>query len=142
MSPRKDLILAVNAGSSSLKISLFSLSGASVKHDNATESPAHLIVNSSIDKISSPPATFTFSYTDPNLSSRNIKKQELGDAVKDHSSAFAHFLERLKEEGGVERHQIRHVCHRVVHGGDYTEPVIVSKESYHHLENLTNLAPL
>lgn len=32
--------------------------------------------------------------------------------------------------------------HRVVHGGDYTAPRVITRETYHHLEALTDLAPL
>ena len=34
------------------------------------------------------------------------------------------------------------VCHRVVHGGDYETPQIINEDTYHHLEALTDLAPL
>lgn len=33
-------------------------------------------------------------------------------------------------------------CHRVVHGGDYDTPKVINEETYHHLEELTDLAPL
>lgn len=33
-------------------------------------------------------------------------------------------------------------CHRVVHGGDYDAPKVITQETYHHLEELTDLAPL
>lgn len=140
MADHKNLILAVNAGSSSLKISLFRRS-ASSRHSSSDTNPVTLILTSSIENVSSPPASFSFSHADPSSSSKNIKKQSVDD-IKDHSSAFGHFLERLKKEGNIEREAIVQVCHRVVHGGDYTEPVIISKESYHHLEKLTDLAPL
>lgn len=50
-----------------------------------------------------------------------------------HSRAF---------QSGVKNSSITIVCHRVVHGGDYAEPVIISSKEYHHIEKLTDLAPL
>jgi acetate kinase len=132
------LILAINAGSSSLKISLFSLRS---EHASSSNSPVNLILTSSLDGISSPPATFSFSFSDPSKSDKTIKKEKVED-VKDHASAFPHFLERLEKDGGIKQDDIKNVCHRVVHGGDYEKPVIVSQEAYHHIEALTDLAPL
>lgn len=34
------------------------------------------------------------------------------------------------------------ICHRVVHGGDYDAPQLIDSTTYHHLEALTDLAPL
>jgi acetate kinase len=134
------LILAINAGSSSLKISLFSLQSHE-SHASSSKSPVNLILTSSLDGISSPPATFSFSFSDPSKSDKAIKKETVED-VKDHASAFSHFLERLEKDGGIKQDDIKNVCHRVVHGGDYEKPVIVSQEAYHHIEALTDLAPL
>ena len=60
--PKRGLILAVNAGSSSLKISLFrrdgapSSSGSGLPHD-----VVDLLLTSTITNISAPPALFSFS---------------------------------------------------------------------------------
>jgi acetate kinase len=129
-----EYILAINAGSSSLKISLF-------LRTPDTESPVKLVLTSSLDGLTSSPATFSFSFADPSRSSQSVKKEEVQD-VDDHASAFAHFLHRLEKDGGIRKDSIKNVCHRVVHGGDYDRPVVVSKEAYHHIEALTDLAPL
>ncbi|KAH8103678.1 hypothetical protein DFH11DRAFT_1520697 [Phellopilus nigrolimitatus] len=34
------------------------------------------------------------------------------------------------------------MCHCVVHGGDYPRPVCISRKLYHHIESLSDLAPL
>ena len=109
------LILAVNAGSSSLKISLY-------RRD------VQLILLASISNISAPPAVFT-------LNGKHIP----ATSITDHPSAFACFLEHLDAN---QRNEIRHVCHRVVHGGDMTDRVVIDKKSYHHLSTLSDLAPL
>ncbi|KAG1773469.1 acetate and butyrate kinase [Suillus occidentalis] len=125
------LVLAVNAGSSSLKISLFRRSAGN---------PANpvLLLSSSISSIFAPPAKFKFSFVA--LQHRSLNEKV--DSIHDHASAFTHFLDRLKEEASVDLMDIKHIAHRVVHGGDYTSPVIISEESYHYIKRLTDLAPL
>ena len=139
--PKSGLILAVNAGSSSLKISLFrrdgapSSSGSGLPHD-----VVDLLLTSTITNISAPPALFSFSLASHG-EGREAKKEPAHD-IKDHASAFAHFLDYLKREASIDRGQIVHICHRVVHGGDYFKPVVITDESYHHIERLSDLAPL
>ncbi|KAI0041190.1 acetate kinase, partial [Auriscalpium vulgare] len=130
---RTGLILAVNAGSSSLKVSLYRLS-------SETESPVNLLLTSSISSISTPNPTFSFS-TESHPTGKNVKDAETAD-IKDHASAFAYFLDYLEREANIDREQIVHVCHRIVHGGDYYKPVIITDDTYHHIERLTDLAPL
>ncbi|KAF7985627.1 hypothetical protein HWV62_2127 [Athelia sp. TMB] len=127
---KKGHILSVNSGSSSLKISLYRLS------QQSNGEPIELLITSSISNISSPPAKFTFEPV-----SGKSQEGEV-DSIKDHTSAFAHFLDSLKKEASINRDDIAHVCHRVVHGGDYTGPVIISEDSFRHIEELTDLAPL
>lgn len=142
---RAGLILSLNSGSSSLKISLYRLSNssASSKFDpnDSTENPIELILTSSIESITTSP-TFSFSSASSSSDIRTAKNEPLQGNVKDHASAFAHFLDYMKKEADIDRDNIVHVCHRIVHGGDYSEPVIINNESYHHIEDLTDLAPL
>ncbi|KAF5367101.1 hypothetical protein D9758_003952 [Tetrapyrgos nigripes] len=137
---RNDLVLSVNTGSSSLKISLYKvLSPSEYKTSPASPEPVELLLTSSISNISSPPAKFSFK----NLrgeSTGSVKGQSI-DSIKDHSSAFAHFVEHLSKEADIDRNRIAHICHRVVHGGDYHDPVVISNKTYHHIEKLSDLAP-
>ncbi|KAK0204763.1 acetate and butyrate kinase [Desarmillaria ectypa] len=130
---RTGLILSANAGSSSLKISLYELVG-----DNA-ESPK-LLLTSSISNITAPPVKFSFAPLAVS-STPHIKNEEV-PAVTEHASAFAHFLDSLESKANIDKNRIVQVCHRVVHGGDYTDPVVISDETYHHIEKLSDLAPL
>ncbi|KIK98680.1 hypothetical protein PAXRUDRAFT_133679 [Paxillus rubicundulus Ve08.2h10] len=126
------LILAVNAGSSSLKISLFQ------RLPREPKTP-RLLLSSSISSISSPPAKFTFNHASTTPCSAYSSSEP---SIRDHESAFAHFLSRLKEDATIDHQEIQHTCHRVVHGGDYRDPVVISEQSYHHIEKLRDLAPL
>ncbi|KAI5989614.1 Acetokinase family-domain-containing protein [Pisolithus orientalis] len=144
------LILAVNAGSSSLKISLF---------QRQVNDPPRLVLTSSTSSISSPPAKFTFKIVDvPGSELTNSGHKESAEAdLRDHESAFGHFIDKLaryaedlkqatqavgKDRVNLELGQIRNVCHRVVHGGNYVEPVVITEQTYHHIERLSDLAPL
>ncbi|KAF7799808.1 hypothetical protein EIP86_011050 [Pleurotus ostreatoroseus] len=142
---RSGLILSVNAGSSSLKISLFRLafSLASLPHSHGlVKEPVELLLESSITNISAPPALFSFKFTSVAQKRGRESKKEPVKSIHDHSTAFAHFLDYLQQEADIDRSQIVHVCHRVVHGGDYLEPVTITNESYDHIERLSDLAPL
>ncbi|EJF64671.1 acetate and butyrate kinase [Dichomitus squalens LYAD-421 SS1] len=138
--PKSGLILAVNAGSSSLKISLFKRSPSPSPSPNDDSHAVELLLTSTIDNISAPPARFSFALA-AHAEGRETKKEPV-ERVRDHASAFAHFLDYLKREASIDRAQIVHVCHRVVHGGDYFKPVVITDESYHHIERLSDLAPL
>ncbi|KAH9957412.1 hypothetical protein BC827DRAFT_656376 [Russula dissimulans] len=37
---------------------------------------------------------------------------------------------------------VSYVWHRVVRGGNFHEPVVIDKETYHYIEQLSDLAPL
>ena len=128
-----DLVLSLNAGSSSLKISLYQRDLSS----SAAE-PVTLLLTSSISSISAPPAKFSF-----HLASDTRKSSEAPiDTIKDHDTAFSHFLKALRSQASIDEERIVYICHRVVHGGDYLEPVEITEESYHHIEKLSDLAPL
>lgn len=122
-------ILAVNAGSSSLKIALF-------RRDSESDTPVVLVLTSSILNISSPPAKFTFQ-----VQGSSAKKQDV-ETIHDHESGFTFFIDYLDRETDIQKASIVQICHRVVHGGDFTDPVIISDQTYHHIERLSDLAPL
>lgn len=117
------IILSINAGSSSLKVSIY---GPTV------DGPKHI-------------ATVTVSNieTEPEFeSSRNNLSDKERDTsnINDHDSALAYILNHLFRLIGKE--DITHVCHRVVHGGEYEDRVLITNETLHHLDNLSDLAPL
>ncbi|KAI0321767.1 Acetokinase family-domain-containing protein [Amylostereum chailletii] len=136
--PRRGLILSLNSGSSSLKVSLYR--PASPSSSNASEEPITLLLSSSITSILSKPK-FSFKTIHNDVSPCSVKDED-AEIVKDHESGFAHFLEYLEKKTDIDKTQISQACHRVVHGGDYTEPVVITDSSYHHIERLSDLAPL
>ena len=127
-----DLLLSVNAGSSSLKISLY-------QQSHAAPEAIKLVLSSSVSSITAPPAQFSFQLSSTENPSA---KDEPCEAITDHASAFAHFLQSLHSHASIQADRIVYICHRVVHGGDYNKPVLITQESYPHLEKLSDLAPL
>lgn len=148
--PTGNLILALNAGSSSLKMTLYT------RRDTTRSPEAHnkdtsgiqidRVLDASITNISSPPAIFKFKIprddATSSASAEAVNKEEEVISIEDHASAFAHFLRSLEQDASTRKDQIAYICHRVVHGGDYVEPVVIDNESYEAIEHLSDLAPL
>jgi len=127
------LILSVNAGSSSIKLSLYSASFGST--------PV-LLVKSSVSGLTSPPAKFSYS-NDANRV-HNVENRVCVE-VTDQSSALELFLKHLGRDESLKEHgtgDIQLVVHRIVHGGLFRDSVVLSKETIREIEHLTDLAPL
>lgn len=126
MSPTSDsLILAVNAGSSSLKLALFA----------ATVDP-RLLCTWSVSEIGSENVRAKYS------GRGKIDSEPVH--IDSHVHAFERFLKVLDsdDENEWKSEQISHICHRVVHGGSYTDPVQIDKSTLDRLTALSDLAPL
>jgi acetate kinase len=104
-----------------------------------TDDHVILIASCSVTSIFSSPK---FSITDH--SSPRRPDADGGDAlgIRDHATAFSRFLDHLKDGANIDAADILYVCHRVVHGGDFHDPVVINQETYHHIERLSDLAPL
>ncbi|KAK4541335.1 hypothetical protein LTR36_008093 [Oleoguttula mirabilis] len=126
------VILAINAGSSSVKVSVFT-------YTTPTADPTEIAVIE-VAGLTAPPATLKYSRGD-----QHIKGQELPD-VDSQESAYEYILNHLTSDEGLQelKHpdDIEFACHRVVHGGDYDKPTRIDRDTYHHLEALSDLAPL
>ncbi|KAK7690634.1 hypothetical protein QCA50_005733 [Cerrena zonata] len=148
---KKDLVLAVNSGSSSLKISLYRLvpsfdpSSSSPASLPLGKEPVELLLVSTISNLSAPPASLSWKpspHSTPTIDFGELIKDAKVDKVDSHTTAFTYFLEHLQNASGLNEDSIGKVCHRVVHGGDYVDPVVIDAESYEHIERLSDLAPL
>ncbi|KAL8671376.1 MAG: hypothetical protein Q9168_004124 [Polycauliona sp. 1 TL-2023] len=126
------IILSINAGSSSVKVSAYETSTLS--------SPPTQLAEADISGLTAPPPTFTFT-----AGTTHIKKEEIS-TVDSQESAFEYILDRLQSSGSLpqisDKGDITHVCHRVVHGGDYPDAHIIDENTFHHIQDLTELAPL
>lgn len=127
------IILSINAGSSSVKISVFS----------ATEGqPPKQLAETQIDGLTAPPPKLKYTRGGTSVA----KDKKLGEDIKTQDDAFKYMLDQLIDDKELKeitsKDDITHACHRVVHGGDYSTPKIINDDTYHHLEALTDLAPL
>ncbi|KAL4924341.1 putative acetate kinase [Aspergillus undulatus] len=127
--PQKS-ILSVNAGSSSVKITFYTL-----------ENSPKAIANAQVSGLTAPPATLKYTAGDKE------HKEELKEGeASSPQDAFKLLLKRcftdpeLSEIASAD--DLAYICHRIVHGGDFEGEVVIDDETYHQLEQLEDLAPL
>lgn len=127
------LILAINAGSSSVKVSVYKGSSKDV------EPP--MLAEISVSGLTAPPAKLTYKRGD-----ENIKGQEVKEGVDGQEGAFEYVLKYLLNDDGLpelkQKEDIEFACHRIVHGGDFDHATRIDRDTYHRLEELSDLAPL
>lgn len=123
-----DTILVINAGSSSIKCSLFATPAASGL-------PLTMAYHADITGIGTQPRIVA-----KDANGNRLIQQELGPAAN-HEKALAVLLEWLETtEAGL---NLVAVGHRVVHGGTiFTAPVCLTTDIFQQLEQLIPLAPL
>ena len=126
------IILAINAGSSSVKISVY-------KVKKVGDAPDQL-ADVQISGLTAPPVTLKY------IRGQNESKNESIKNIKTQEDAFDYILNYLINDHELSdlssKDSITHTCHRVVHGGDYPDAHIIDSATFHHLEDLTDLAPL
>lgn len=119
-----DALLVLNAGSSSLKSSVF-----------LDDDPPHLLLRGEVDGIPNRPRFVA-------RSASQVIEEKTWDAPIDHRGAIE-FLLRWGRGGLLDGRQISAIGHRVVHGGTrFTAPVRLDAATIAELEALTPLAPL
>ncbi len=128
-----DAILVLNAGSSSLKFSVFTVEGDRSAPDDGLKPAAR----GQVQGIGTSP-TFVLEGAD----GAAIEKQDLaGGETVDHERALAIILDRCAAHGNGNR--VIAVGHRVVHGGvKFTGPVRIDDGVLAELQALIPLAPL
>ncbi|PBP19746.1 acetate kinase [Diplocarpon rosae] len=127
------IILSINAGSSSVKISVYTASSGSEPNQ---------LAESQINGLTSPPQQLKYTRGSQSVS----KDQKVREEITSQKDAFQYMLKMLIDDSEfphiTKREDIAIVCHRVVHGGDFRTPQVIDEETYHKLEDLTDLAPL
>ncbi|TID15083.1 acetate kinase [Venturia nashicola] len=126
------IILSINAGSSSVKISVYQ---ARAKNEDPKQ-----LAEAQVDGLTAPPPTLKYTRGD-----NKIRGKQLSN-IETQESAFKYILDHLTTDSGLvelsNKEDIAFATHRVVHGGDYPGPQPLNKETYHHIEKLSDLAPL
>lgn len=126
------VILSINAGSSSLKTTLYT------RVENGRDLKA--IAKAEISNINQPPAQLKYASAGRSQSKKDI------DTINDHQSAFEHVLDTFLNDKNVtdvqSKDDINYACHRVVQGGNFKDDQLITKETFHKIEALEDLAPL
>lgn len=117
-------ILAVNAGSSSLKFRLYEIPEEKV------------LMKGMFERIGSEESDYSIQ-----IGENKIKNKAL---LKDHNDAVHILIEQLLENGIIHSlDEIKAVAHRVVHGGNkYSKSVVITDRVMQELEDISDLAPL
>ncbi|CAI6334402.1 unnamed protein product [Periconia digitata] len=129
-----EIILSVNAGSSSVKISVFK-----APEDKTTTTPTQL-AEAVISGLTAPPASLKYTRGTHRTNSQDLP------SITSQEAAFHHILTHLTTDAALPElartKDIRYVCHRVVHGGNYPRSQVIDSSTLHHIEALSDLAPL
>lgn len=120
----EDKYLIINAGSSSLKFSLYEMPSAKE------------IVSGIVEKIGSFDSFYSLK--------SNGNKQEKQKKIVDHGEAVETMLSELLNYGFINNiDEIKGVGHRVLHGGElYFDSVLIDEEVLNNIKDLTKLGPL
>jgi len=127
-------ILAINAGSSSLKFKLF-------LYDKSKDEELNLVSKGSISEITSETSPFSAEITSSDTkTTKSLQTQT-------HEKAFSHIISYLCETILNSKEQIKYIVHRVVHGATETRPLILKSDPpptqvLSELDSLSELAPL
>lgn len=117
-------VLAVNAGSSSLKFQLFQMPHETV------------LAKGLVERIGLSESVFTMEY--------NNEKYEYVEDIPNHKFAVERLLEALTSSGVIKSlEEIDAVGHRVVHGGErFSDSVEINSEVMKAIDEVSELAPL
>lgn len=117
-------VLAINAGSSSLKFQLIEMPEETV------------IAKGLVERIGLDQAVFKLEYGD--------NEDKLTTEIPNHEKAVEILLERLQASGVIKSlDEIEGIGHRVVHGGErFSDSVLVDDEVIAEIEKVSELAPL
>lgn len=134
------IILSVNSGSSSIKYSLY---------EKTSSNAVNLIANASISGLTAPPSQFSYTLYDPSTSKETESSKASEVDASNHEDAFKYFISFLSSGKGrksesqvLDLKRVSVVCHRIVHGGPEPKPLIITESELHHLDALSDLAPL
>ncbi|MGG6433608.1 acetate kinase [Anoxybacillus sp. D401a] len=117
-------VIAINAGSSSLKFQLFNMPSEEV------------LTKGVVERIGFEDAIF-------NMTVNGEKIKEV-TSIPDHAVAVKMLLDKLIELGVIQSFdEIEGIGHRVVHGGEkFSDSVLITDETLKEIEDLSDLAPL
>lgn len=118
------IILAINAGSSSLKFQLIQMPEEKV------------LTKGLVERIGLADSIFTIEVGD--------KKDEIVVDIPNHEDAVRRLMEKLTSNGIIQSlDDIYAIGHRVVHGGErFTDSTLITEEVMQEIDEVSELAPL
>jgi acetate kinase len=122
MKLNEEYVLALNAGSSSIKFALY----------QASDPPKRLL-EGKIDRIGLPETNLTFKNTGEN------QKGNLDISASNHKTAAGSLIDWLASR--IDLSKVRAVGHRIVHGMQYTEPAKITRELLEDLRRIKQYDP-
>ncbi|KAB5536593.1 Acetokinase family-domain-containing protein [Coniochaeta sp. 2T2.1] len=130
----KKITLSVNAGSSSVKISVFT----ATKGQRPTQ-----IAELQVSGLTSPPPKLDYKRGSTTV----VKSQDISDEnIESQDDAFSLLLDTMIADPELPeikaKDHIAVVTHRIVHGGDFEAQEIITPDTYDKIEALNDLAPL
>ena len=121
--------LTVNAGSTTLKYSLYDVS----RKAGSSAMESKLIASGLVDKVG----------TNEKGSITHNSSLVISDAIPSHTVGFEMLLKVLKELENIDTTDIECVGHRVVHGGStFSKPTVITSDVLGEIQELSSLAPL
>ncbi|KAI7212923.1 acetate kinase [Hortaea werneckii] len=147
------IILAINAGSSSVKVSVFSYTPTNSTNNppSSKDNPDQIdpslteLAQIQISNLTASPALLTYTLRDQPASQKN---SPLPASISTPRTAFQKILSTLLQDPDLPElnspSDITVAVHRIVHGGgDFSSPTFLDDdETVAHLERLSDLAPL
>lgn len=133
------IVLAINAGSSSVKISVY-------QAESKGSAPVRL-AEAQVSGLTAPPARLTYDRGDISVHcGKDVSSGSDGTTISTQGDAFSLLLDTIVGDEGLaqvrSRDDVALACHRVVHGGDYSSSQLITPSTLHHLSTLSDLAPL
>lgn len=126
------IILSINSGSSSVKVSIYQSGGQG--------EPPIKLAEAQISGLTAPPAKLTYERGEYKVNNQDVH------GIESNEEACERILDHLVQDKDLleisSRDDVTHACHRIVHGGDYPDAHLIDDDTYHQLEDLTDLAPL
>jgi len=117
-------ILVINAGSSSIKYSLFEM------NDHST------LLKGTVERIGEAIAIHKYQITN----AEEIISEKI---LADHQQALTELFYILQHSGGIEIGELACIGHRVVHGGElFHEPALIAPQVLKQIRDMIPLAPL
>lgn len=123
-------ILSINAGSSSVKMTVYTF-----------ESPPVRLATAQVAGLTAPPQVFKYSRGDEEYK-REVKDESVDNPHAAFEYLVQYFIHDPKLGDIASKDDFAYLCHRVVHGGNYEREAVITHDTYDYLEALQSLAPL